>query len=292
MVDSIISLALLYIRRNHNFRNNWPNFRMGIELREIQIWNQLELMQADYSAAYWNDVEKEKAKEWWVNDPTDPKLKQYLIRSGLLDQFTFISAILEEFTINRDSSRHSKINVLDVASGSGWASSLLSNFEFVETVMAVEFSLHRLDLLFEDTVANLGGDEDKIDRYLGSFYDLKLPDTSVDVVFLSQAFHHAEDPNKLLEEMNRLLKADGIIVMIGEHKFSALTHLRTFISRIVHEHRVPIRWSDLYPPDPVLGDHYYTRRQYRKFLSKFDLIGHLYYDYPSLIIVARRYQGI
>jgi len=140
-------------------------------------------MQEDYSATYWNNVEEEKAKEWWVNDPTDPKLKQYLIRSGLLAQFTFMAAILEKFTMNRGSSHQSKISVLDVASGSGWASSLLSKFEFVERVMAVEFSLHRLGFVFENTVANLGGHEDKIDRYLGSFYDLKLPDRSVDVVF-------------------------------------------------------------------------------------------------------------
>ena len=57
-------------------------------------------MQEDYSATYWNNVEEEKAKDWWVNDPTDPKLKQYLIRSGLLAQFTFMAAILGTFTIN------------------------------------------------------------------------------------------------------------------------------------------------------------------------------------------------
>jgi len=249
-------------------------------------------MQNDYSSTYWNSVEEEKAKEWWVSDPKDPKLKHYLIRSGLLDQFTGVVPILEEFAAKRASLNNSKISVLDVAFGSGWASSLLSKFEFVERVMAVEFSLHRLDSLFEVTVANLGGNAEKIDRYLGSFYDLKLPDMSVDVIFLSQAFHHAEEPNQLLEEMSRVLKSDGLIVMIGEHKFSVLTHLRTFIGRIIREHRVPICWADLYPPDPVLGDHYYTRRQYRKFLTKFDLIGQFYYDYSGLIIVAHRPQGI
>jgi len=90
----------------------------------------------------------------------------------------------------------------------------------------------------------------------------------------------------------RVLKPDGLIIMIGEHKFSMLRHLRTFISRIIREHRVPICWADLCPPDPVFGDHYYMRRQYRKFLTKFDLIGQFYYDYSGLIIVAHRPQGI
>lgn len=44
---------------------------------------------------------------------------------------------------------------------------------------------------------------------------------SVDVVFASQSFHHADDPMMFLHEMKKILKDTGIIIMIGEHKIDS-----------------------------------------------------------------------
>lgn len=53
------------------------------------------------------------------------------------------------------------------------------------------------------------GNPQKIGRYLGSFYSLKFPDNSIDVVLLAQAFHHAHHPLRLLKEMDRVLRVGG-----------------------------------------------------------------------------------
>lgn len=50
---------------------------------------------------------------------------------------------------------------------------------------------------------------DKLTLCLGSFYEIKLPAESLDFIIMSQPFHHAEDPDKLLKEAYRVLKKDG-----------------------------------------------------------------------------------
>jgi ubiquinone/menaquinone biosynthesis C-methylase UbiE len=44
----------------------------------------------------------------------------------------------------------------------------------------------------------------------------RLPDNSLDVVLLYDAFHHLSDPNRVLKELYRVLKPDGIL-SFGDH---------------------------------------------------------------------------
>jgi ubiquinone/menaquinone biosynthesis C-methylase UbiE len=44
-----------------------------------------------------------------------------------------------------------------------------------------------------------------------------LPDDSIDVILLYDAFHHLPDPNGVLEELCRLLKSDGILSFSDHH---------------------------------------------------------------------------
>ena len=84
-----------------------------------------------------------------------------------------------------DSNKNNK--AADLACGSGWFSSILSSFENIEEVNAVEISKHRLGELFEKTVSLMNGNPKKINRYLGSFYDLKFK-KPMDIIFLCQGF--------------------------------------------------------------------------------------------------------
>ena len=43
-----------------------------------------------------------------------------------------------------------------------------------------------------------------------------LPDNSLDAVLLYDAFHHLSDPNRVLKELHRVLKPDGIL-SFGDH---------------------------------------------------------------------------
>jgi ubiquinone/menaquinone biosynthesis C-methylase UbiE len=45
----------------------------------------------------------------------------------------------------------------------------------------------------------------------------ELPDNSLDVVLLYDAFHHLSDPNMVLKELSRVLKPDGILSFSDHH---------------------------------------------------------------------------
>jgi ubiquinone/menaquinone biosynthesis C-methylase UbiE len=44
-----------------------------------------------------------------------------------------------------------------------------------------------------------------------------LPDNSIDLVLLYDTFHSLSDPNKVLEELNRILKTGGILSFSDHH---------------------------------------------------------------------------
>jgi ubiquinone/menaquinone biosynthesis C-methylase UbiE len=44
-----------------------------------------------------------------------------------------------------------------------------------------------------------------------------LPDSSLDVVLLYDIFHHLGDPNKILKELHRVLKSDGVLSLSDHH---------------------------------------------------------------------------
>jgi ubiquinone/menaquinone biosynthesis C-methylase UbiE len=156
-----------------------------------------------------------------------------------------------------------ELAVADLAAGIGWTSALLSRIDLVGSVHAVEISRHRLERLFPYCAAMLGARQDKIRRYLGSFYDVRLPDGSVDVVFLSHAFHHANKPLHLLVECDRILKKDGRMIVVGEHRIGMPRIALRFLSQLVRKRTAITDFRRLFPPDPVLGDHYYRDGDYR-----------------------------
>lgn len=207
-----------------------------------------------YSSEYWNNLEEEKKKEWWIIDGNYNRCLNYLQASGLMDEYidaeNFIASI-------------SKTNLViaDLASGIGWTSALLSKLSNVAEIYSVEISEHRLNDLFIESIKMMQGDENKIHRCLGSFYDLKFEDNSLDIVFLSQAFHHADRPLNLLVECDRVLKPGGSLIIIGEHYFSYFKILKGFV-RSMFQGKFHTRFHYLFPTDHDLGDHYYSNSDY------------------------------
>jgi len=153
-------------------------------------------------------------------------------------------------------------SIVDLAAGIGWTSVLLSKLPNIKEVNAVEISKHRLGSLFEHSVKMLKGDKNKIFRYLGSFYDLKFEDKSVDIIYMSQAFHHADKPLKLLVECDRVLKDSGRIILVGEHYIGAKRIIRKLLVNLIKRSNFTTNFYELFTPDEELGDHYYRRSDY------------------------------
>ncbi len=171
------------------------------ELLPIEIWMTDEELLTEYSSSYWNDIEEEKKKDWWIADGDYNKCLLYLENSGLFSEYKIAEQWIKE--IDR-----TNLQVADLAAGIGWTSALLTRNENVGMVHIVDISKHRLELV-ENAIDMLDGEPSKIKRYQGSFYNLRFDDQSMDVIFLSQAFHHAHNPLKLMSEMNRILCSGG-----------------------------------------------------------------------------------
>ena len=208
-----------------------------------------------YSSEYWNDIKEETKKEWWIAEGNYQKCLDYLQRRRLLYEY-------EEAEKYITTSLGISLKIADLASGIGWTSVLLSKLPNISEVHAVEISKHRLAELFEHCSKMLDGDDSKLFRHLGSFYDLKFDDQSMDLIFLSQAFHHAEKPLALLTECDRVLRNGGRILLIGEHYIGIKQILRSFLSNLIKKRKVVTNFYELFPPDEKLGDHYYRRSDY------------------------------
>lgn len=225
------------------------------ELSPTTFWLSDSELSTIYTANYWNNIEEEKKKEWWIIDNDYEKLWTYLRKSNLLSDY-----------YSAEENFKNKVNspsvVADLAAGIGWTSALLSKLDNVSEVHSVEISKHRIDLIFPSAIKMFQANPTKIRRYVGSFYETKFESESLDVVFLTQAFHHADRPFHLLQEVRRILKANGFVYIIGEHYVDFKKIVRRFFSSVAKEHKINSQFRKLFPPDPVLGDHYYRVSDY------------------------------
>jgi SAM-dependent methyltransferase len=227
-------------------------------LSPVVNWLDEQTLSSIYSARYWNNLTAERTKEWWIADGSEAayvRLGSYLEESGLMEDYRLAEAHISNIA-------GSRLAIADLASGIGWTSSLLSKLPNVDKVHAVEISQHRLELLFPQAVHMFGGNWTKISRNLGSFYELKFSAASLDVVFLSSAFHHAENPLRLLTEIDRVLKPGGRLILIGETHISRWSIARRAAKILLTQRRLTTNFFELFPPDNDLGDHYYRRSDY------------------------------
>lgn len=161
---------------------------------------------------YWNDEQNEQDKAWNILDGDFTKMESYLAQIGLVED---LRECLDACRARRGS-RLGGVGI-DLAAGNLWASPHLFGCGDVEKLYCLEFSKHRLLKLGPKVLEHYQVPNDKVVLVYGSFYDLHLPDGCLDFALLSAAFHHAEDPNRLLAEIRRVLKPDGVLMMIGEH---------------------------------------------------------------------------
>lgn len=251
-------------------------------MRSIEAWLDENELSQIYTAGYWNDIERERAKQWWIADGKYERCLSYLETSGLLAEYRVAEEVITG--TGRDG-----LTVLDLAAGTGWASALLTKLSCVSSVVAVEISQHRLAELFEHSFKMLGGDENKVVRCLGSFYDLKIGAGSVDIVFMSQAFHHAERPFDLFHQCDRVLKPGGMVLLVGEHWISTTKLIARTLLFVARSGRLPESFQDVFPTDPILGDHYYRRSDYYFLLGAFGYeVRHIKTGRSKCIYMARK----
>jgi ubiquinone/menaquinone biosynthesis C-methylase UbiE len=142
----------------------------------------------------------------WLRDS-----KKYYER--LCEQCNYLDAVK---LINIEMYMQTNSRVLDMACGGGWLTGYLANFDKVEVVYAMDSSMHFLDNILPEIVNIMGPHKEKVKTIQGLFTPLLLEDESMDVVVASSALHHAENLESVLYEVRRVLKPNGVLLILNE----------------------------------------------------------------------------
>lgn len=244
--------------------------------------------QSAFSAEYWNDPEKEKGKIWGQWDADFDGLMAKFDRKGLYQQLT---AVMHETKTPLENAQ-----VLSLGAGICLLESkFLKSFPQIKRLIALELSQHRIFEIAPKILEKFSIDHNRAELRFGSFLSTGMPDASVDVVVLSQAFHHTDQPLDLLKEIRRVLKPSGHVAIVGEHYFSnweVMNRALKHFPKWVLNHRgyrkqsgiIP-SWRAIFPIDLEKGDHHYNLASYQQM---FEAAG---FKFKRFIFTDYRNQG-
>ena len=102
----------------------------------------------------------------------------------------------------------------DMGSGTGVGACILSKYDEVKKVYAVEFSEYFVEKVMPLVFDKYNANTEKIQRVVSDFNRLKVEDNTVGLILDIDSFHHSEDLGKTLQECQRVLGPNGVIIAI------------------------------------------------------------------------------
>ena len=135
------------------------------------------------------------AEYWWkaAQSGTLKRLESIYRRIALWDHVAFIT---------KAAGNRTGLSILDVGCGSGTLLGLLKQRGF--HVKGVDFSAE---------AAKIAKVENGVEVAVGSLEDVEFPDQSFDLVTLFHVMEHVPNPRRVLTEVARLLKPNGVAVL-------------------------------------------------------------------------------
>ena len=91
-------------------------------LKPTEKWLNSEELKNIYSSEYWNNLEDEKGKPWYILNGDYSQCLNYLKDTGLIDEFEFAEKVIDKIN-------STNLVVADLAAGIGWTSALFSKKE-------------------------------------------------------------------------------------------------------------------------------------------------------------------
>jgi ubiquinone/menaquinone biosynthesis C-methylase UbiE len=113
------------------------------------------------------------------------------------------------------------MNVADIGAGSGFFSRLMAQKVAPSGIVyAVDISSSFVEHSAK-TAREMG--LENVKAVLGDPRSPKLPENSVDVVFISHSYHHFEYPYEMLAEIKKALRPDGLFLLVDAERITGLT---------------------------------------------------------------------
>lgn len=250
----------------------------------LENWIEEEKVGEINSAEYWNNEENELGKAFYVLEG----FKKLESSQHLKDIYLDLQEMLNDNNIKL------KGNIVSLGSGSCWLESWVLRDQSFDSFIGVDISSHRIHKLAPITIQKYGLPKDKVRLVHGDIHQLNIDNSSQDIILLSQAFHHTDQPIRLLGELRRVLKRDGVIFIVGEHYYGTYTYTKRLIKHfslffLSKEYRSVNgfwpQYASLFPPCFEKGDNHYSMVTYHNFFSKFG------FDYKRYFNSKRGTQG-
>lgn len=204
----------------------------------------------------------------YIHDP-----KQYLSR--ISEQCNYLDAVK---LIDWHTYLKKDCMVLDLGCGGGWLTGYLSQMASVSTIYALDSSKYFLWDMMPKIVRLMGGKEEKVVPIEGLFAPLMFDEGTLDVVVASSVLHHAENLETLLREIRRVLKKNGVLVILNETPCSGVRHvlslskafLKIFLNMSFQKYQsISASISSCgYLYDPLLGDRDYPCWYWKEALGR------------------------
>lgn len=162
---------------------------------------------------------------------------------------------------------------IDLGGGVGCISSTLAKKDQVEKIYCVELVEEAVNLC-HPIVKNkiLGKKANKVQSVIGDFDQLELPDNSLDFAVSWDSMHHSKDPVKTFEECKRVLKPNGMFIIVDRAHNNSTPDSE--IERILNiEYNEEFLIKNHRPTDLVLtrrenGEHEYRYSEWYDFFEK------------------------
>ena len=244
---------------------------------ECKSWIDDYLIRDIPTSSYWNDETLEKNKVFDISGGDFARLQSATAVKGILPQ-------IADFCDGPDTGNLMGKGI-SLGSGVCWLEAeLLKRYPSISHLTCLEFSRHRIFSLAPKLLAHERIAPERVALCLGSFYDLRVEDQSLNFVLLCQAFHHAADPDRLISEILRVLQPGGVILIVGEHYFGWKIRLDRLLRHYVkwlidfkrYRSKTPFfpKYKHLFPGDPVKGDIHYSLEDYSEIFERFGLSWH------------------